>query len=92
MRLVKGPLWFVASVGHWIKEHFFLSTFTPEQQPKVKQSLAAVYIGMAVFLPFMYFNFGLWGLVKHWFIPCFLGMHFWVISIVIILFIYFFQS
>jgi len=78
MRLIKGPLFFVASVGHWIKEHFFLSTFTPEQQPKVKTSLLAVYAAMAVFLPFMLYNFGVWGLVKHWFIPCFLGMHFWL--------------
>jgi len=77
MRLIKGPLWYLASVGHWIKEHFFLSSFTAEQQPKVKFSLACVYIAAAIFFPTMLATVGVWGLVKYWLIP-FLGFHFWM--------------
>jgi omega-6 fatty acid desaturase (delta-12 desaturase) len=78
MRYIKGPLWFLASVGHWIKEHFFLSSFAPEQHHKVKISLAAVYAAAAIFFPTMLYTVGVWGLVKHWLIPCFLGFHFWM--------------
>ncbi len=105
MILIKGPLWYFASIGHWyvthpclynpslsrIKEHFFLSTFTPEQQYRVKLSLACVYTAAAIFFPTMLYFVGVWGLgmyyttcsvanpylVKYWFIP-FLGYHFWV--------------
>jgi omega-6 fatty acid desaturase (delta-12 desaturase) len=77
MILIKGPLWYLASIGHWIKEHFFLSTFTPEQHPRVKISLACVCIAALIFFPTMLYYVGVWGLVKYWFIP-FLGYHFWM--------------
>ena len=68
----------MASIGHWIKEHFFLSTFTPEQHEKVKISLACVYGAALLFFPTMLYTVGVWGLVKYWLIPCFLGFHFWM--------------
>jgi omega-6 fatty acid desaturase (delta-12 desaturase) len=77
MRLIKGPIYYFASIGHWIKEHFFLSTFTPEQHAKVKVSLAFVYVAAALFFPTMLATVGVWGLVKYWFIP-WLGFHFWM--------------
>jgi len=77
MILIKGPLWFMASIGRWIKEHFFLSTFTPDQHRKVKISLACVYFAASIFFPTMYHYVGVWGIVKYWLIP-FLGYHFWM--------------
>jgi omega-6 fatty acid desaturase (delta-12 desaturase) len=77
MTLIKGPFWYFASIGHWIKEHFFLSSFEEKQLNKVKISLAVVYIAAAIFFPTMLYNVGIWGLVKYWFIP-FLGYHFWM--------------
>ena len=78
MRAVKGPFWYFASIGHWVKEHFFLSTFTPDQQTRVKVSLTAVGIGAILFFPYVLSNYGAWALIKYWFIPVFLGFHFWV--------------
>jgi len=77
MRLIKGPFWFLASVGHQIKIHFFLSLFTESQRSRVLTSLIAVYAFSAVFFPAMLYNVGVWGLVKFWLIPwiCF---HFWM--------------
>jgi len=77
MQVIKGPLWFLASVGHWIKEHFFLSSFTPEQHPKVKISIACVLISATLFFPTLFYFTGIWGVVKYWLIP-FLGYHFWM--------------
>jgi len=77
MRIIKGPIWWFASVGHWIKEHFFLSSFTPEQHHKVKISLVCVHIAAAIFFPTMLATVGVWGLVKYWLMP-FLGYHFWM--------------
>jgi len=77
MRVIKGPLWFIASIGHWIKEHFYLESFTPEQHTRVKISLACVYAFSAVFFPAMLYYVGVWGLIKYWFVP-FLGFHFWM--------------
>lgn len=77
MRIIKGPFWYLASIGHQIKEHFFLENFTPEQRPRVKVSLTCVYIAAAIFFPTMLYNVGLWGLVKYWILP-FIGYHFWM--------------
>jgi omega-6 fatty acid desaturase (delta-12 desaturase) len=77
METVKGPMWFIASVGHMIDKHFFPSSFSAEQRPRVYISLAAVYLGALFFFPMMYLNFGMWGIVKFWLIP-WLGYHFWM--------------
>eukprot|EP01116_Phalansterium_solitarium_P003442 TRINITY_DN14269_c1_g1_i1.p1 TRINITY_DN14269_c1_g1~~TRINITY_DN14269_c1_g1_i1.p1 ORF type:complete len:387 (-),score=97.16 TRINITY_DN14269_c1_g1_i1:265-1425(-) len=83
MRQVKGSFYWLASIGHQIKEHFFLSSFTPEQRPRVKFSLACVYLFAAVFFPTMLYNVGVWGLIKFWLMP-FIGYHFWMSSFTLI--------
>jgi len=74
---MKRAFYFIASVGHQIKEHFFLSAFTPEQRPRVAFSLACVFIFAGLFFPVMLFYVGVWGIVKYWLLP-FIGMHFWM--------------
>lgn len=77
MEIVKGPLYWIASVFHQIKTHFFPSQFLPSQQYKVKFSIACVFIFASLFFPYMLANFGVWGLMKYWFVP-WLGFHFWM--------------
>jgi len=77
MNLIKGPLWYMASIGHWIKEHWFLESFTPEQRPKVQISLNCVMIAAVIFFPTMFFTVGVWGIFKYWVMP-FIGYHFWM--------------
>eukprot|EP00741_Cyanophora_paradoxa_P011027 tig00020553_g10659.t1 len=77
MRLIKGPMWWFASVGHWIKEHFFLENFEAKDHTRVKISLAAVYAFMLIGWPTILYNFGIWGFIKFWLMP-WLGYHFWM--------------
>jgi len=77
MRLVKGPLWFMASIGHMIKKHFFLEEFTGEQRQKAMVSISIVYAVAGVFFPVMFYYVGLWGIVKYWLMP-WVGYHFWM--------------
>jgi len=77
MRHVKGSFYWLASIGHQIKEHFFLSNFTPEQRPRVLFSLVCVYTFAAIFFPAMVYYVGIWGIIKYWLVP-FLGYHFWM--------------
>jgi len=74
---VKGPFWWIASTGHWLKNHFALSLFTETQRPKVVISLVALGVFSVFFFPLMIYYFGVWGLVKYWGIP-WLGFHFWL--------------
>lgn len=83
MRQIKGSFYWIASIGHQIKEHFFLSTFTAEQQSRVAFSLACVYTFAAVFFPWMLYTVGVWGIIKYWLIP-FVGYHFWMSSFTLI--------
>lgn len=39
MEAAMGPLWWVASVGHWLLWHFDLSKFRPQDHNKVKVAL-----------------------------------------------------
>lgn len=83
MRQMKTYLYFMASIGHQIKEHFFMSNFTEEQRPRVAFSLACVYSFGAVLFPTMYYYVGVWGIVKFWLLP-FLGYHFWMSSFTLV--------
>jgi len=76
-KYIKGPLWFMASIGHWQIKHFHLDEFKPAQQPKVLFGIACVVAFGAVFFSAMLYYTGVWGLVKYWFIP-WLGFHFWM--------------
>jgi omega-6 fatty acid desaturase (delta-12 desaturase) len=77
MRLIKGPLYYMASIGHMIKKHFFLEEFTETQLPRVKVSLFCVYAFGAIFFPTMWYYVGVTGILKYWFVP-WLGYHFWM--------------
>lgn len=39
MEAAMGPLWWIASVGHWLLWHFDLSKFRPQDHNKVKVAL-----------------------------------------------------
>jgi len=77
MKVIKGPLYWMASVGHQIKVHFFPSQFHPAQRPKVKFSLACVAAFAVVFFPTLYHFTGMTGILKYWLVPWF-GFHFWM--------------
>jgi omega-6 fatty acid desaturase (delta-12 desaturase) len=77
MRAIKGPLWFMASMGHMIKKHFFLEEFTVEQRSRVMVSISAVYIAAGLFFPLMWYFTGFSGIFKFWFMP-WVGYHFWM--------------
>mmetsp|Transcript_26683 Transcript_26683/g.45978 ORF Transcript_26683/g.45978 Transcript_26683/m.45978 type:complete len:777 (-) Transcript_26683:419-2749(-) len=77
MRLIKGPMWWFASVGHWVKEHFFLSTFEEKDHKRVKISIAVVYLFMATVWPALIYFTGFSGFFKLWLMP-WLGYHFWM--------------
>lgn len=72
-----GPLWWVASVGHWLLWHFDLKKYRPQEQTKVKISLAAVAaFGVFVLAPLLVLQ-GPVAFVKWWLLP-WLGFHFWM--------------
>jgi len=77
LRLVKGPAWFVGSIGHWIMEHFDVSVYTPDQQPLVRQSLYACGIFAATLFPLMYKFVGVWGIFSYYLMP-WMVYHFWM--------------
>mmetsp|Transcript_14719 Transcript_14719/g.24362 ORF Transcript_14719/g.24362 Transcript_14719/m.24362 type:complete len:805 (-) Transcript_14719:692-3106(-) len=77
MRMIKGPMWWFASVGHWIAQHFFLSKFEPEQRQRVAFSIGTVYAFMILVWPPLIYYTGITGFVKFWLMP-WLGYHFWM--------------
>jgi len=77
MRYIKGPLYWIASLGHMIKKHFFLSEFEPHQHKKVIVSLIAAYAWIFMAIPSITYYTGVWGLVKYWVVP-WIGFHFWM--------------
>ncbi|XP_002985345.2 omega-6 fatty acid desaturase, chloroplastic [Selaginella moellendorffii] len=77
MRATMGPLWWMASIGHWLFWHFDLNKFRPQEHAKVKTSIAACYaFGFLVLLPLLVTQ-GPVGFVKWWLLP-WLGFHFWM--------------
>lgn len=77
LNLVKGPLWWIGSIGHLVTEHFDMDSYTSKQQPAVRQSLYVLAIFMLTFFPAMYKLVGLWGIIKFYGVP-WLGFHFWM--------------
>lgn len=76
-RLMRGPLWWIASILHWGVIHFDLSRYEPKDRKQVKQSIAAVVIFAAIFFPTLIVTTGVWGFVKFWLMP-WLVYHFWM--------------
>jgi len=77
MRVIKGPLWFIASAGHQVQIHFSPSLFSAEQRLRVTLSIACVFCFAAVFFPVSLYNHGAWWVVKYWLVP-WIGFHFWM--------------
>jgi len=77
LHLVKGPIWFVGSIGHWVTEHFDLSQYTAEQLPGVRQSLFACGIFAATLFPILYTFVGISGIICYYVMP-WLVFHFWM--------------
>ncbi|KAG0616683.1 hypothetical protein M758_5G134100 [Ceratodon purpureus] len=77
MEAAMGPLWWMASVGHWLFWHFDLSKYRPQDVKKVKVSLGAVAaFGVFALLPLLVMT-GPLGFLKWWVVP-WLGFHFWM--------------
>jgi len=77
LRLIKGPLWFVGSIGHLFQEHFDLSSYSAEQLPGVRQSLYACGIFGVTIFPLLYKFVGLSGIFCYYLVPWFV-FHFWM--------------
>ena len=75
IRVATGPLYWIASVGHWVLWHFDPKKFKPNQRPAVQRSIAAVAaFGVFGLLPLLYFG-GPVAFVKYWLLP-WIGFHF----------------
>jgi omega-6 fatty acid desaturase (delta-12 desaturase) len=77
LRLVKGPLWFVGSIGHLIMEHFDINAYTKDQQAGVRQSYYACGIFALTVFPILYKYAGVYGLLKYYILP-WIVFHFWM--------------
>ena len=75
--LMRGRLWWLASIIHWAGIHFDLNNFTERDKPKAKVSIAVVVIFAAIVFPTLIATLGVWGWVKFWLMP-WLGYHFWM--------------
>lgn len=75
--VLRGRLWWVASIVHWLGIHFDLSNFAAKDRPKVKLSIASVVLFASIALPLLLATTGVWGVVKFWLLP-WLGYHFWM--------------
>ena len=76
-RGMRGGLWWLASVAHWVVLHFNLQNFEPRDRPRVFRSILLVSIFTLAFFPSVWLLAGPWGIVKYWLMP-WLGYHFWM--------------
>jgi len=83
LQFMKGPLYFISSIGHMIAYHFQILEFTPEQQPYVRQSLYAVVMFSFTFFPLLYWYAGMWGVFSYYVVPWFV-FHFWLSTFTLI--------
>ena len=76
-RSLRGRLWWMASIVHWVAMHFDLSRFSGKDRERVKLSVSVVAIFAAIAFPVLIATTGIWGLVKFWLLP-WLVYHFWM--------------
>jgi omega-6 fatty acid desaturase (delta-12 desaturase) len=76
-RGMRGGLWWLASVAHWVVLHFNLQNFEPRDRSRVFRSIALVSVFALIFFPSLWLLAGPWGIVKYWLMP-WLGYHFWM--------------
>lgn len=75
--LLRGRLWWLASIAHWAKLHFDPSQVAVRDRDKVKFSVTVVAIFAAIFFPTLLITTGVWGVIKFWLMP-WLVYHFWM--------------
>jgi omega-6 fatty acid desaturase (delta-12 desaturase) len=76
-RVMRGSLWWMASIVHWAMLHFDPAKVAPRDRNKVKLSAAVVIIFAAIVFPTLIIATGFWGFVKFWLMP-WLVYHFWM--------------
>ena len=82
-RLMRGRLWWLASIPHWALVHFDWRKFERRDREDVKFSALVVFGFSASLFPLLIATVGLWGLVKFWLIP-WLVYHFWMSTFTIV--------
>lgn len=82
-RALRGRLWWIASIFHWIGLHFNPANFAPKDRNKIKLSVAVVLAFAVIFFPVLIATTGLWGFVKFWLLP-WLVYHFWMSTFTIV--------
>ncbi|HEY9645598.1 MAG TPA: fatty acid desaturase, partial [Chroococcidiopsis sp.] len=75
--VLRGRLWWMASIVHWFKLHFDLTQFSSRDRKKALTSMTVVLVFAAVFFPTLILTTGVWGVVKFWLMP-WLVYHFWM--------------
>jgi acyl-lipid omega-6 desaturase (Delta-12 desaturase) len=76
-QLLRGKLWFFASIVHWLQMHFAWWNFKPEEQKCVRRSVLLVVFAALIGFPLLFATVGVWGWVKFWLMP-WLVYHFWM--------------
>lgn len=76
-RFMRGRLWWLASIIHWVGLHFDRSQFSDKEWKQVKLSIVVVLAFAVICFPLLIATTGIWGFVKFWLLP-WLGYHFWM--------------
>jgi len=76
-QLMRGRLWWMASILHWAVLHFNWQNFEGKDREKVRLSVIVVVAFAAVTFPLLIATGGIWGFVKFWLLP-WLVYHFWM--------------
>lgn len=81
---IRGRLWWIGSIFHWVIVHFRPSEFkTSKHQQQVRFSVGVVLLGAAIAFPTLIATTGIWGFVKFWLVP-WLVYHFWMSTFTIV--------
>lgn len=76
-QLMRGNLWWLASIIHWAGIHFNLENFAAKDRGKAALSIFSVLAFAAIVFPILFVTVGAWGFVKFWLLP-WLVYHFWM--------------
>lgn len=76
-RLMRGNLWFMASIAHWLSVHFDLRNFKEKDRHYIKLSVGVVIAFALVMFPTLFITAGIGGVISFWLMP-WLVYHFWM--------------
>eukprot|EP00871_Galdieria_phlegrea_P000841 jgi/Galph1/1758/GphlegSOOS_G446.1 len=76
-RTIKGPMWWFASIGHWLKYHFNIGYFKESQKKRVLFSCLLVAVFFIVMASTLIYTVGFTGFAKYWLVP-WIVYHFWM--------------